>query len=973
MKLWIIFCSCMLLFCGSDGATSELPWKTGEVFVVENYDFKVTKQDLGCNFFCGNTGELNIPDAGAGQDPITSVSISTNSFNSDGGSLKISFDFNSYGLDSVGGLFMSLFGLTDTLVSTNGSGIEPTNTTKFADYYLDFNNVYGDFLLWQDRSIDQLAFDIQLQPGSLPVKLKIELRDENNFDVFTRILVPDGSWQTAELARNAFSMSVTGNNNTTPFLWDKVSTLSLVAERFHAADNVDNPNQCGIMLDNIRLVDMDGLYPDLESARDPISGGLKPEYKDAFLDHIRKLSFLYFLDFASTDERTGGMIQDRGSFADLMSVGGAGFQLSAYAIGAERGYLSRTNAADRVHGLLHVMDTHPQGTNRVGTIGHKGFFYHFMGIDGNRKQNFDFTKTEDLNEAMDTVELSSIDTALVLMGVITAGQYFNGDNPQESDIRSMSDRIVRRVDWPFMTATLSEGKQQAYLGWKPLENRDDSGARFLLPDADGTGHYSSHLDGEGVEHPSTLDYYTDEGLMIALLAMAAPETSNRLSHTIWDDLIRSKKNGIAATYPGALFTYQFLSCWVDTEAMGTDNHATEPVDFYANTETVIKAVQQYAISNALEITSYGTNAWALTACDGPFDSYFAEGAHCVALADDEIVRNPNLDRTLQGEDSDGDGTDIERGNATGGWTRYLTTNTQSITWSFDIIGNGFFRMDMRYSNDGPSDEVQLLVDGISIGTVTTTNTFPSGGTPGDGWNNFATNTFEHAYWLDSTTHTAQLVIVDTDYYGVEVDQVEFIGSHIKTLNSGILAPYGAGGSILHAPGAATDALWHMAMLDLNQDGTGDLLHPRFGFADAYNEEIADAAIEGLHDLDDSILRISGAWINPVGFSIDQGPMLLILDNYLGDQFIPSLFMNDPDIHRAMVEIFAQSPDIYSFHRNADGSIRMKWKGAKYATVEATSDLESGSWVSRCGMIATNQQDVSTDFDNTLFLRARQVE
>ena len=60
---------------------------------------------------------------------------------------------------------------------------------------------------------------------------------------------------------------------------------------------------------------------------------------------------------------------------------------------------------------------HCRGRTRFGKIGYQGFFYHFLGPDGRRKQNFDFDATAETNEALNTVELSAIDTALALAGV----------------------------------------------------------------------------------------------------------------------------------------------------------------------------------------------------------------------------------------------------------------------------------------------------------------------------------------------------------------------------------------------------------------------------------------------------------------------------------------------------------------------------------------------------------------------------
>lgn len=944
-----------------------LPTKAGQSFVVDNFDFKVTQTDMGVNFFSGNMGSVSPSDTDSN---VTSVAWVRNPADSTDGMLALNIDFTGQPDSSFGGYFLSLFGLTDTLVSLDGSGDEPETATAFPGGYLDFDDFFRGFGPWPDRSIDAVLVSLALQTGSPPVTVKIELRDENNYDIFARIGVASEGMLAWPLERAAFSGSVTGNGTTAGFRWNRVSQLTLMVEKHHAVDNVTNPDVCGILVDDIALVDLDGVYPDLSAAAGP-DGELRPRYTKAFLDHVRRLSWLYFMDFASSDTRTGGMIQDRGSFADLVSIGGVGFQLSAYVIGAERGYMPRTSAVERVHSILTVLDTHPQGTNRVGTLGYKGFFYHFAGIDGLRKQNFDVEATPDVDEAANTVELSSIDTSLALAGVIAAGRYFQNDTAREAAIRRMASNVVARVQWPFMTATLTNGMKQVYLGWKPIEQRDDSDARFLLPDADGSGHYSSRSSGTN-EFPATLDYYTDEALLIALLAMASPTPSNRLDRAVWDDIIRDGAPFVK-TYPGALFTYQFLGCWVDTFILGPDNHARRPTDLFANTTLAIEGARAYAISNAAT-AGYGSNGWSLTACEGPYDRYFAEGAPNIALADYGTVHRSAQTNRLEAEDGVGDGFNQDRTNvASSDYTRRFLDSGMALDIPVTLSKPFSGSLVLAYYNDGDADTLRVSVDGTNNAQFTGHDyTFY-----GNYWSSrFQTNLFEELS-LATGTHTIAVTVVNTDSHGVDVDYIDLVSDeHIRRdLDSGTLAPYGAGSSILHAPQSATEALWHMARVRLNDDGVPDLLHPRFGFVDAYNHEIANARMQALDTGDPEVLRTSGAWLNPTGFAIDHGPMLIMLDNYLGDRLIPRLFMNDPNVHRALVELFATSPDIIDVTRAGENALRIRWKGAPYANVMATDRLAApfDTWQRITATPATNRVDVPVQPSRLRSFRVIQAE
>ena len=92
-----------------------------------------------------------------------------------------------------------------------------------------------------------------------------------------------------------------------------------------------------------------------------------------------------------------------------------GFALTAYPIGVERGYVSRTEAAARVLRTLEFFWTARQDTAESGATGYMGFYYHFLDPDtGARFGN---------------VELSTVDTALLLAGALFCQSYFDQPDP----------------------------------------------------------------------------------------------------------------------------------------------------------------------------------------------------------------------------------------------------------------------------------------------------------------------------------------------------------------------------------------------------------------------------------------------------------------------------------------------------------------------------------------------------------------
>src|SRR5689334_5169459 len=158
---------------------------------------------------------------------------------------------------------------------------------------------------------------------------------------------------------------------------------------------------------------------------------------EQLLEEIERASFDFFWNEASA--RTG-QVKDRalgrgGDTRRMSSIAATGFSLTALAIGERRGYRKAAEIADRVRATLRFIASMPH---------EHGFFYHFIDIETGER----WTKCE----------LSSIDTSLLLCGVLTARQHFS--DPQ---IKDLATRIYERVDWPWML----NGGQAFSMGWHP--------------------------------------------------------------------------------------------------------------------------------------------------------------------------------------------------------------------------------------------------------------------------------------------------------------------------------------------------------------------------------------------------------------------------------------------------------------------------------------------------------------------------
>ena len=125
----------------------------------------------------------------------------------------------------------------------------------------------------------------------------------------------------------------------------------------------------------------------------------------AFYEDIEQRTFRWFWD---TVNRKNGLVPDRWPTPAFCSIASVGYALPAYAIGVERGWCTRAEARDLTLTTLRFFWNAPQGPEPSGTIGHKGFFYHFIDMETGLRYR--------------QVELSSVDTTILLMGILFAGQ-----------------------------------------------------------------------------------------------------------------------------------------------------------------------------------------------------------------------------------------------------------------------------------------------------------------------------------------------------------------------------------------------------------------------------------------------------------------------------------------------------------------------------------------------------------------------
>src|SRR6266536_4792298 len=152
----------------------------------------------------------------------------------------------------------------------------------------------------------------------------------------------------------------------------------------------------------------------------------------AFLDTLQHRTFNFFWDLTPA---SNCLTPDRWPTPSFSSIAAVGFALTAYPIGVEHGWITRADAADRTLKTLQFFWNAPQGPQSRGVTGYHGFFYHFLDMETGLR--------------FERVELSTIDTALLLAGVLTCRPYFDRNDAGEQEVRALADSLYARADWTW--------------------------------------------------------------------------------------------------------------------------------------------------------------------------------------------------------------------------------------------------------------------------------------------------------------------------------------------------------------------------------------------------------------------------------------------------------------------------------------------------------------------------------------------
>jgi hypothetical protein len=289
---------------------------------------------------------------------------------------------------------------------------------------------------------------------------------------------------------------------------------------------------------------------------------------DDTLSKLQRDTFDYFLKETNP---LNGLVIDKTAPDWPSSIAATGLALACYPVSVERGYMSRTAAVERTLTTLRFFWNSPQGPEPDAT-GYKGFYYHFLDMQTGRR--------------VWQSELSTVDSAFLLAGALTAGIYFDANTAAESEIRTLSDSLYRRADWQWAQ---NEGATVTH-GWRP-----ESG--FLKYRWEGY----------------------DEAMLLYMLGLGSPtHPLSESSYTAWASTYRWEHSyGQEYLYAGPLFTHQLSHVWIDFRGIQDAFMRDKGIDYFENSRRATYVQQHYAIDNPLKFKDYGPYCWGITASEGP--------------------------------------------------------------------------------------------------------------------------------------------------------------------------------------------------------------------------------------------------------------------------------------------------------------------------------------------------------------------
>lgn len=312
-----------------------------------------------------------------------------------------------------------------------------------------------------------------------------------------------------------------------------------------------------------------------ESYRYRILTQLDPDSKKPYMTEeqlltlVQKKTFGYFWDYAHP---VSGLARERLGSGDVVTSGGSGFGVMTIPVAVERGFITRDDGALRMLKIVNFLNDRAERFH--------GAFPHWL--DGTTGKAVAFSPKDNGGDL--------VETALLLQGLLTVRQYFDGSDPVETAVRNGISSIWRDVEWDWYM----NGQNTLYWHWSPEYDWE----------------MGMQING------------WNEALIVYVLAASSP--THPITKEVYDNgwarngaMANGKKYygitlPLGPDYGGPLFFAQYSFLGLDPRGL-SDRYA----DYWQQNLAQTRINHQYCVRNPKGWYGYGLNAWGLTASDIP--------------------------------------------------------------------------------------------------------------------------------------------------------------------------------------------------------------------------------------------------------------------------------------------------------------------------------------------------------------------
>lgn len=287
------------------------------------------------------------------------------------------------------------------------------------------------------------------------------------------------------------------------------------------------------------------------------------------LDLVQKQTFRYFWDFGHP---TSGMARERTTSGNTVTSGGTGFGVMAVIVASQRGFVTRSQASERVLKILTFLDQR--------CTKYHGAFAHW--INGETGNTVPFSATDNGGDL--------VETSLLMQGLLAARQYFDAADNTETQIRNTITRLWEAVEWTWYQ---QNGSQSLYWHWSP-----EYGWEINL-----------RISG------------WNEALITYVLAASSPTypISKEVYNAGWtrNGAFRNGKSfyginlPLGEDYGGPMFLSHYSFMGINPKGL-TDNYA----DYWVQAKNHTLINYNYCVQNPKGYAGYSADCWGLTASDG---------------------------------------------------------------------------------------------------------------------------------------------------------------------------------------------------------------------------------------------------------------------------------------------------------------------------------------------------------------------